>query len=560
MKGRFLILSALILGSISLTACNNEEPIENETLTFLVEFSDDFKKEYYINETISYDGLIVKDSRTGEEISYRISPNEGTRLREPGEVTVTIKKDGYKEYTFKINVLDDGTYREEKTIELYSVNDFHGSFIENRSNDEIGMAKMASFLKNEKANGDAVILSAGDMWQGGVESNVTKGKIIVDSMNEIGFDAMTIGNHEFDWGYDVLKENIELMNFPMLGANVYSFSSGKRLEYLEPYKVVEVDGVKLGIIGTGAETLASDITYSVSYDLDFRNSVEYIKDYSEILREEENCDAIILLAHDAGGAGGCDTPYKFEDLTKLDPVSKERYVDAIFLGHDHYRKQGFINGVPYMEGGANGEYLSKITLDFKENDIGELEISDSSYSLIDPYSSSYSSYFEKEDKNINTLLDKYKDELASIDEVICTFDTKLDKWDILDLLCEAMLAYANDPKNESILIDGKKVTAAFHNDGGVRGEVSAGEFTYRDLIKVVPFDNTVCIVKVNNNDLEIWKAGSNTYIDLGSEDEYTYLVTINYLADNVEYPNEEMFNTNVVIQDVFIEYLRENYN
>lgn len=560
MKGRFLILSALILGSISLTACYNEEPIENETLTFLVEFSDDFKKEYYINETISYDGLIVKDSRTGEEISYRISPNEGTRLREPGEVTVTIKRDGYKEYTFKINVLDDGTYREEKTIELYSVNDFHGSFIENRSNDEIGMAKMASFLKNEKANGDAVILSAGDMWQGGVESNLTKGKIIVDSMNEIGFDAMTIGNHEFDWGYDVLKENIELMNFPMLGANVYSFSSGKRLEYLEPYKVVEVDGVKLGIIGTGAETLASDITYSVSYDLDFRNSVEYIKDYSEILREEENCDAIILLAHDAGGAGGCDTPYKFEDLTKLNPLTKERYVDAIFLGHDHYRKQGFINGVPYMEGGANGEYLSKITLDFKENDEGELEISDSSYSLIDPYSSSYSSYFEKEDKNINALLDKYKDELASIDEVICTFDTKLDKWDILDLLCETMLAYANDPKNESILIDGKKVTAAFHNDGGVRGEVSAGEFTYRDLIKVVPFDNTVCIVKVNNNDLEIWKAGSNTYIDLGSEDEYTYLVTINYLADNVEYPNEEMFNTNVVIQDVFIEYLRENYN
>ena len=122
-----------------------------------------------------------------------------------------------------------------------------------------------------------------------------------------------------------------------------------------------------------------------------------------------------------------------------------------------------------------------------------------------------------------------------------------------------MIAYANDPKHESILIDDQKVTAAFHNTGGVRDSAESGDFTYRDLIKVLPFDNTYCIAKLTDGQFDTWNNSSNYYKGSKGSGEYTYVATINYLADNPDYsPSEEVFNTNIVIQDIFIEYLEAN--
>ena len=548
----FIIFTSAI-SVFSITSCGNYDVDFATQKTFKVTFSDDFKFDYMLNETISYDGLTVCDSATNEEIdTYFISPNEGMRLRTPGKVEVTISKDNYKDYTFSINVENDGTYVETKRIDLYSVNDFHGSFLEN--DEEIGMSKLGAFLKKKKENG-AIILSAGDMWQGGVESNLTKGKIIVDAMNEIGFDAMTVGNHEFDWGLDVLEENINLMNFPMLGANAYEVETNNRFSFFDPYTIVEKDGVKIGIIGTGAESLPSDITYSVSQHLDFKVQVPIIKEYSNILKTREGCDAVILLAHDAGCYNYEGDPYLYRELCEESPVSYEKYVDGIFLGHDHDEKYGTYYDVPYAEGGSNGEFVSHIVLELEEQDEGFVVKNGYSETI----STYYSNQFIDEDENIDALLLKYADELAQADRVICNFSTFKSKDDILTLLCEAMMSYANDPKNESILIDGEKVTAAFHNEGGVRSSVSAGDFTYRDLIKTLPFDNTFCIAKLTNDQFDTWALGENCYIGAKGEGEFSYIATINYLADNPDYsPSQEMFDTHIVIQDVFIEYLEAN--
>ena len=128
-----------------------------------------------------------------------------------------------------------------------------------------------------------------------------------------------------------------------------------------------------------------------------------------------------------------------------------------------------------------------------------------------------------------------------------------------ELVCDAMIAYANDPKHESILIDDQKVTAAFHNTGGVRDSADSGDFTYRDLIKVLPFDNTYCIAKLTNGQFDTWNNSSNYYKGSKGNGKYTYVATINYLADNPDYsPSEKVFNTNIVIQDIFIEYLESN--
>ena len=539
-----------------LNSCGEQESVNtNVNKKFLVEFTNDFKNEYFLNERISYEGLIVKDEQTKEEIPYyNIYPTEGSRLTTLGDITVTISLPKYDDYSFTINVKNDGSYVETTNLELYSVNDFHGSFNENRDNGEIGMSKLAAFLK-DKVNQEAVVLSAGDMWQGGVESNLTKGQIIIDSMNYVGFDSMTVGNHEFDWGFDTLENNIKSMEFPMLAANAIDKRTNEAFPYFEPYTIVEKKGVKIGIVGTGAESLPTDITYSVSQYLEFTDQVETVKEYSDFLKSEENCDIVVLASHDGGSDSYGQEPIYFTELTTVSDISGEKYVDAIFLGHDHDTKSGELNDVPYAEGGSNGKGLSYINLKLEKNG-DDFDVVDSVSTTIDPYSSGY---FNKEDSYINSLLEKYSDELAQADRVICSFSETKSKNDILDLVCDAMIAYANDPKHESILIDDQKVTAAFHNTGGVRDSASAGDFTYRDLIKVLPFDNTYCIAKLTDQQFDAWNNSSNYYKGSKGSGKYTYVATINYLADNPDYsPSEKVFNTNIVIQDIFIEYLEAN--
>ena len=539
-----------------LNSCGEQESVNtNVNKKFLVEFTNDFKNEYFVNERISYEGLIVKDEQTKEEIPYyNIYPTEGSCLTTLGDSTVTISLPKYDDYSFTINVKNDGSYVETTNLELYSVNDFHGSFNENRDNGEIGMSKLAAFLK-DKVNQEAVVLSAGDMWQGGVESNLTNGQIIIDSMNYVGFDSMTVGNHEFDWGFDTLENNIKSMEFPMLAANAIDKRTNEAFPYFEPYTIVEKKGVKIGIVGTGAESLPTDITYSVSKYLEFTDQVETVKEYSDFLKTEENCDIVVLASHDGGSDSYGQEPIYFTELTTVSDISGEKYVDAIFLGHDHDTKSGELNDVPYAEGGSNGKGLSYINLKLEKNG-DDFDVVDSVSTTIDPY---FSGYFNKEDSYINSLLEKYADELAQADKVICSFSEAKSKNDILELVCDAMIAYANDPKHESILIDDQKVTTAFHNTGGVRDSAESGDFTYRDLIKVLPFDNTYCIAKLTDQQFDTWNNSSNYYKGSKGSGKYTYVATINYLADNPDYsPSEKVFNTNIVIQDIFIEYLEAN--
>ena len=552
----FGFLVTTIFCPLLLNSCGEQESVNtNVNKKFLVEFTNDFKNEYFINERISYDGLVVKDEQTKEEIPYyNIYPTEGSRLTTLGDIAVTISLPKYDDYSFTINVKNDGSYVETTNLELYSVNDFHGSFNENRDNGEIGMSKLATFLK-DKVNQEAIVLSAGDMWQGGVESNLTKGQIIIDSMNYVGFDSMTIGNHEFDWGFDTLENNIKSMEFPMLAANAIDKRTNEAFPYFEPYTIVEKKGVKIGIVGTGAESLPTDITYSVSKYLEFADQVETVKEYSDFLKTEENCDIVVLTAHDGGSDSYGQEPIYFTELTTVSDISGEKYIDAIFLGHDHDTKSGELNDVPYAEGGSNGRGLSYINLKLEKNG-DDFDVVDSVSTTIDPYSSGY---FNKEDSYINSLLEKYADLLAQADRVICSFSETKSKNDILELVCDAMIAYANDPKHESILIDDQKVTAAFHNTGGVRDSAESGDFTYRDLIKVLPFDNTYCIAKLTDQQFDAWNNSSNYYKGSKGSGKYTYVATINYLADNPDYsPSEDVFNTNIVIQDIFIEYLEAN--
>ena len=103
-------------------------------------------------------------------------------------------------------------------VDFYSINDLHGKFCD--TDDQPGVDELATYLKMmEKSDENIVILSSGDIWQGSAESNLTRGNILTEWMNSIGVVSMTLGNHEFDWGQDAIRNNLEIAEFPFLAVS-----------------------------------------------------------------------------------------------------------------------------------------------------------------------------------------------------------------------------------------------------------------------------------------------------------------------------------------------------
>ena len=108
---------------------------------------------------------------------------------------------------------------------------------------------MILFENKKQTDDHVVLLSTGDMWQGSAESVLSNGKIIIDWMNELGFEAMTLGNHEFDWGEQVIKDNALVADFPFLAINIYDNNTGALAEYCRPSVVFDRGDIQIAIIG-----------------------------------------------------------------------------------------------------------------------------------------------------------------------------------------------------------------------------------------------------------------------------------------------------------------------
>ena len=153
------------------------------------------------------------------------------------------------------------------TIDFYNINDLHGKIFDGELHP--GVDEMTTYLRNAQATKDNVILlSSGDMWQGSAESNLTNGALTTEWMNDLGFAAMALGNHEFDWGEDPIAANAELAEFPLLAINVYDPDTDAQEEYCQSSVIVQCDGVQVGIIGAIGDcysSIASDHTKDVYF-------------------------------------------------------------------------------------------------------------------------------------------------------------------------------------------------------------------------------------------------------------------------------------------------------
>ncbi len=371
------------------------------------------------------------------------------------------------------------------TFDFYAVNDLHGKFDDGRNHP--GVDELSTYLNNRKAkNENTVLLSSGDMWQGAAASNLTKGHIVTDWMNEMDFVSMTLGNHEYDWGESAIVSNAALAEFPILAINAYNTTTNQRVSYAKSSVTVEKNGVKIGIIGAIGDCLSS-ISGDMTKNLTFKTGSELanlVKAESTKLRQE-GADFIVYSLHD-GGEDGTDMGHYATEL------SSGGYVDLVFEGHSHSKyvsQDGY--GVYHLQGGGDNKGIShaqvKINYVTGSTQVIRAEfISTSTYQNL------------ADDPVVENLKDKYATQIAPAYEVLGQNASYRSGSSILET-CAALYAKKGEETwgedYDIVLGGGYMNTRAPYN-------LYAGQVLYGDLMDILPFDNQLVLCSIKGKDLK----------------------------------------------------------
>ena len=435
----------------------------------------------------------------------------------------------------------DGERKEDVVLDFYGLNDLHGSVTESDDGKEPGMMKLGTYFRNAyKKNPDGtVLLSSGDMWQGSADSNITRGKMVTEMMNELNFEAMAIGNHEFDWTTSLIEENAQIANFPMLGANIIDKRTNERADFVEASHIIERSNVKIGVIGTMGEGLTSSILASHVANYTFENSQSYIEEESIKLREE-GAEVIILLDH-IGWGNSLTSSQKY--------VLNHNLVDVVFGGHNHrHDEYNDVNGIPRLQTTGSGKEImyAQITV------TPEGKVTNTDYSVINSYTAVSGL---QEDNAIRSIYDYYYErEIKDIkEEKVGILSSYINKDQLANLGIYAMLESARK-------IDDEVMVAIHNTGGGIRATINGGVVTYGDIYKVFPFDNDIGIFELYGSQI---KALGNRQIGISGlttlESNVKYKVAvISYVYEYRGYTiNEAKWVMEGFTRDCIADYFRE---
>lgn len=449
-------------------------------------------------------------------------------------------------------------------LDFYAVNDLHGKLLDTTTS-QIGVDEMSTYLRRAYfAEENMILLSSGDMWQGSAESNLTRGLIMTDWMNELDFVAMTLGNHEFDWGEAYIHANKEIAEFPFLGINIYSRNTNSRVEYCDSSVVIEKGGIQIGIIGAMGDcysSIASDHTKEI-YFVVGDELTELVKAEAQRLRQE-GVDYIVYSIHD--GYGGKD----FSDKISKNVLSpyynvelSDGYVDLVFEAHTHqfYVKQDQY-GVYHMQGGGDNTGISYVDVDYNIAN-GSSTVNNAEYIGSEKYRSF------SDDPVVQDLLTKYDDQVSIAWEELGYNSQNRSSEELRQIA--ANLYYEKGMElwgqDYDIVLGGGFFTVR------APGFLEMGTVQYAELMMMFPFDNFLVLCSVKGRDLrdKFFETGNENYFigygDYGElvrqslDPNATYYVVVdtytstygpNKLTEIVRY-EQDLFT-----RDLIAEYLRQ---
>jgi len=271
-----------------------------------------------------------------------------------------------------ISFIPQISYAKNKDIKLtiLHTNDMHSHihpFTSGRNKGLGGMAQRAALIKQiRKQEEHVLLLDAGDVFQGTPYFNVYGGELEFKLMSEMKYDAVTLGNHDFDNGLEGLKKQLPHANFPFLNSN-YDFSNTILKDTFKAYKVFRKGNLKIGVFGIGIE-LEGLVPKKLFKETIYQNPITTANHYSTILKQKEKCDLIICLSH-------LGFKYKTKKISDITLANQTHDIDLIIGGHTHtflkkpvkqlnlHGKEVLINQV-----GWAGINIGKIDYHFSQDD------------------------------------------------------------------------------------------------------------------------------------------------------------------------------------------------
>ncbi len=211
-------------------------------------------------------------------------------------------------------------------------------------------------------DGPYLVLSGGDMWTGHALSTVWEGESMTDVMNNMGYDAAAIGNHDFDFGLEALRERADQAGFPFLSANIRERETGEVPGFVIPYFVTEINGIQVGLIGLTTVETKVDTQPSHVAEFDFLPYAEVLPDIAKRARDE-GAELLLIVGHVCGG-----------ETRALAPVAAEFDIHFIGGGHCHQEINEIVNGVRLVESGFFNRGYTRIEFLFDTDDDEIVEI------------------------------------------------------------------------------------------------------------------------------------------------------------------------------------------
>lgn len=445
-------------------------------------------------------------------------------------------------------------------LKVLSLNDLHGAITE--SDDNYGMAGISWYVNQQReVEGQAVlVLAAGDMFQGSAISNYSYGQTVVELMNDVKFDAMTIGNHEFDWGLDeVLKyvdgdqSNYEA-NFPFLACNLLEKATNERPDNVDAYTVVDFEQFQVGIIGYIGMGIESDISASKVADYYFDNPIKYIEELSKELRNDLGCELVIVMGHDDNSS--------MQGL--IAGLSGDSAVDMIVNGHSHSTYTRYItngNGVkiPVTQAGTAADAITDTLFLYNK----ESNAFDDGYAdTVDLCGLEIGI-----DENIKNKVDKMNEEIEPVmGEVLGVASRNVNRTSVGNWTADAIKSATN-------------CDVSAINSGGIRSSafpISEGTtITLAKMYEIMPFDNFIKVCELTGEELEyiigrihdvhfssnVVVEGNTIYIDgeaLVDDQIYTF-ACVDYLYDRdaeIYEAGENVQFTGILVRDIMVNALK----
>ena len=414
----------------------------------------------------------------------------------------------------------DTTYK----LTILHTNDHHGRFWHNRYG-EYGMAALKTLIDDLRTEAQAegsevLLLSGGDINTGVPESDLLQAEPDFKGMTRIGYDAMAIGNHEFDNPLSVLEQQMQWTDFPMLSANIYDKETGEHK--FQAYQMFERNGLKIAVVGLTTEDTAKIGNPEYIGSLDFRDPKAEAKKVIAKLKETEKPDIIIAathMGHYADGKSGVNAPgdvalARYMDDGDLDLIIGGHSQEPVCMEGPNAYDESFEpgdactpdqqNGAWIMQAHEWGKYVGKAEFEFQNGDLNlvsydlipvnlekkikvdgekkrvfiqdEIEKDQALYDFLKPYQ-------DKGQEKLNIKIAESNGKLEGDRNVVRFQQTNLGR-----LIAKSHMERAN-------------ADFAVMNSGGVRDSIIAGDITYKDVLKVQPFGNMVTYTDMSGKEV-----------------------------------------------------------